>query len=78
MIAVKRGHMELVRYLLQYSVVKSNVPMVNKVCHLVLQATLLTERGRVWSHCKHQVVTTVKSCMTNETHALHKSHSLLE
>ena len=38
MIAVKRGHLELVRYLLQYSVVKSSVPMVNKVCHLVSQA----------------------------------------
>ena len=35
MVAVKSGHLELVRYLLQYSVVKTSVPMVNKVCHLV-------------------------------------------
>ena len=61
MIAVKRGHLELVRYLLQYSVVKSSVPMVNKVCHLVSQATPFTERGRVWSRYKHQV-TTAESC----------------
>ena len=33
MIAVKGGHLELVRYLLQYSVVKSSVPVVNKVCN---------------------------------------------
>ena len=33
MIAVKRGHLELVRYLLQYSVVKISVSMVNKVCN---------------------------------------------
>ena len=61
MIAVKGGHLELVRYLLQYSVVKTSVPMVNKVCHLVLQATPFTERGRVWSRCKRQVVTTAES-----------------
>ena len=56
MVAVKRGHLELVRYLLQYSVVKTSVPMINKVCNACLTSpTLCKERNVTMqtSSCHH-------------------------
>ena len=43
---------------------------------LVSQATPFAERGRVWSHCNHQVVPQQKLDVVNQIRALRRLHPL--